>query len=69
MKYADAISLHKKDDETDKATYRPISILPNLSKVYESPYFDALFSKFQREFRKGFNAQNCFFTEGIVKLL
>ena len=69
MKYADAIFLHKKDDETDQATYRPISILPNLSKVYESPYFDALFSKFRREFRKGFNAQNCFFTKGIVKLL
>ena len=40
--------------------------MPNLSKVYERlmynqiyPYFDALFSKFQCGFRKGFNAQHC----------
>ena len=66
MKYADVIPIHKKDDKTDKENYRPISILPNLSKVYEKlmynqiyPYFDTLFSKFQCGFRKGFNAQHC----------
>ena len=35
MKYADVITIHKKDDKTDKDNYRPISILPYLSKVYE----------------------------------
>ena len=35
MKYADVTPIHKKDDKTDKENYRPISILPNLSKVYE----------------------------------
>ena len=66
MKYADVIPIHKKDDKTGKENYRPISILPNLSKVYEKlmynqiyPYFDTLFSKFQCGFRKGFNAQHC----------
>ena len=66
MKYADVIPIHKKDDKTEKENYRPISILPNLSKVYERlmynqiyPYFDTLFSKFQCGFRKGFNAQHC----------
>ena len=66
MKYADVIPIHEKDDKTDKENYRPISILPNLSKVYERlmynqiyPYFDTLFSKFQCGFRKGFNAQHC----------
>ena len=66
MKYADVIPIHKKDDKTDKENYRPISILPNLSKVYERlmcnqiyPYFGTLFSKFQCGFRKGFNAQHC----------
>ena len=60
---------HKKDDKIDKANYRPISILPNLSLVYErlmynqiSPYFDSVFSKFQCGFRKGFNAQHCLLT-------
>ena len=69
MKYADVTPIHKKDDKTDKTNYRPISILPNLSKVYErlmynqiSPYFDSVFSKFQCRFRKGFNAQHCLLT-------
>ena len=35
MKCADVAPIHKKDDKTDKASYFPISILPNLSKVYE----------------------------------
>ena len=66
MKYADVTPIHKKDDKTDKESYRLISILPNLSKVYERlmynqiyPYFDTLFSKFQCGFRKGFNVQHC----------
>ena len=68
MKYAEVTPIHKKDDKTDKENYRPISILPNLSKVYERlmynqiyPYFlKTMFSKFQCAFRKGFNAQHCF---------
>ena len=66
MKYTDVIPIHKKDDKTEKENYRPISILPNLSQVYERlmynqiyPYFDMLFSKFQCGFRKCFNAQDC----------
>ena len=65
MKYADVTTILKKDDNTDKINYRPINILPNLSKVYErlmynqiSPYFDSVFSKFQCGFWKGFNAQH-----------
>ena len=70
MKYADVTSIHRKDDKTDKTNYRPISILPNLSKVYErlmynqiSPYFHPMFSKFQCGFWKGFNAQHCLLTK------
>ena len=58
------IVILKKDDKTDETNYRPLIILPNLSKVYERlmcnqifPYFYSVFSKFQRGFRKGFNAQ------------
>ena len=64
MKYAKVT--HKKDDKTDKENYRPLSILPNLSKVYEKlmynqiyPYFQTIFSKFQCGFQKGFNVHNC----------
>ena len=66
MKYTEVTPIHKKDDKTDKENYRPISILPNLSKVYERlmynqiyPYFQTIFSKFQCGFRKGFNTQHC----------
>ena len=66
MKCADVIPIHKKDDKTDIENYHPISILPNLSKVYERlmynqfyPYFDTLFSNFQCGFRNDFNAQHC----------
>ena len=69
MKYADVTPIHKKDDKTDKINYRPISILPNLSKVYERlmynqifPYFDSVFSEFRCGFWKGFHAQHCLLT-------
>ena len=59
----------KKDGKTDKENYRPISILPTLSKVYERLIynqmyrdFDKLFLKFQCGFRKGFNVQHCLIT-------
>ena len=49
-----------------KDNYRPISILPVLSKVFEklmckqlSNHFDNTFSKFQCSFRKNFGAQHC----------
>ena len=69
LKYADVKPVFKNDDKTNKENYRPISILPTLSKVYERliynqmyPYFDKLFSKFHCGFRKGFNAQHCLIT-------
>ena len=50
IKYAHVKPIHKKDDETDKENYRPISIFPNLSKIYErimynqiSPSFNTVF--------------------------
>ena len=71
MKSADITSVSKKNDRTDKSNYRPISILPNLSKVFErciykqlSTYFDAILSKQQCWFRKGFNVQH-----SLLKLL
>ena len=62
LKYADITPIFKKDDKTDKTNYRPISILPNLSKIYERfmqnqmyPYLNQIFSKYQCGFRKGYN--------------
>ena len=66
LKYADITPIFKKDDKTDKTNYRPISILPNFSKIYERftqnemyPYLNQIFLKYQCGFRKRYNAQHC----------
>ena len=49
-----------------KENYRPVSILSNISKIYEtclynelSNYFEDIFSDYQFGFRKGISAQQC----------
>ena len=67
LKRADITPVHKKDSKSSKNNYRPVSILPNISKLYErtmfkqmSEYFENSFiSKYQFGFRKGFSAQQC----------
>ena len=56
----------KKDSRYEKSNYRPISVLPNLSKIFEnvlydqiSSFFENIFSKYQTGFRRGFNPQSC----------
>ena len=58
--------MYKKKSKLPKENYRPISILPNISKLYErclydqiSKYFETRFSKFQCGFRKDYSAQHC----------
>ena len=57
---------HIKGAKISKGNYRPVSILSNISKIYErlifkqiSEYFKRILSKFQRGFRKGFSTQHC----------
>ena len=66
LKSANVIPIFKKDTKSCKSNYRPISILSNISKIYEriifkqiSKYFSVFFSKFQCGFRKGFSVQTC----------
>ena len=42
MKIANITPVHKKDEPTDKETYRPVSVLPLLSKVFEGLLYDQL---------------------------
>ena len=65
MKYADVKPVFKKGSRTHKKNYRPISILSNVSKIYErcinkqlEEYFQALLSKYQCGFRKGYSVIN-----------
>ena len=66
LKHADIKPIYKKESRNEKENYRPVSILPNLSKIFErcmydqlKDYFDKLLSKYRCEFRKGFITQHC----------
>ena len=66
LKQASVYPVFKKGAKTDKENYRPVSVLPNVSKIFEkclhrqiNSFFDPIFSKYQNGFRKGFNAQHC----------
>ena len=66
LKNADVIPVFKKKDRNNVENYRPVSILPNLLKIYERclydqmyKYFNHILSKWQCGFRKGFSTQHC----------
>ena len=64
FKNAEITPVHKKDSKNTKFTYRPVSILSNISKIYEKcifsqilNYFEKILSKYQFGFRKGHSTQ------------
>ena len=70
FKFANVTPVFKKGNQNQKDNYRPISILPIISKIFEklicrklSNHFDKIFSKFQCGFRKGFRAQQSAFND------
>ena len=42
LKHADVIPVHKKNEKCDKTDYRPVSILTNISKIYEKLLYNQL---------------------------
>ena len=61
--------LYKKGGRTEKSNYRPISVLSNVSKIYERSlydqiysYFDKIFSIYQCGFCKGISTQHILLT-------
>ena len=65
LKLADISPVYKKGDRTDKTNYRPVSILPTISKIFEKLVFyqihnfmDSKLSVHQCGFRKGYSAQH-----------
>ena len=64
LKIADVTPILKKEDPLDKTNYRPISILPTVSEIFERISFNQLqrfsnkfFSLLLCGFRKGYNTQ------------
>ena len=63
LKHADIKPVYKQESRNEKKkNYRPVSILPNLSKIFERCMYNQLkdyFNKLQCGFRKGFSTQHC----------
>ena len=64
LKSADVRPVYNQNSKKSKENYRPISILSNVSKVYErclynqmQNYFENVLSKYQCGFYKGYNTQ------------
>ena len=65
LKLAEILPLHKKEDACKKENYRPISILPSISKVFErvmqkqiAKHTEKYLFKHMFGYRKGYNTQN-----------
>ena len=66
LKNADITPSHKKDERTKKENYRPVSILPPVSKIFERNiheqiciYMNNHLSDYLCGFRKSYNTQHC----------
>ena len=66
LKLADVIPIHKKDERTNKENYRPVSLLPITSKLFERDmykqihrYIDKYLSPYLFGFRKGHSTEQC----------
>ena len=64
LKLADITPIHKNGDTSTKNNYRPVSILPTVSKIFEKHIFTQMYSYFSDKlsnqvcgFRKGFSPQ------------
>ena len=65
LKCANITPVHKKGETTDKTNYRPVSILPVVSKIFErvmhkqiGVFMEDYLSPFLCGYRKAFNAQH-----------
>ena len=63
LQYAYVTPPYKKDGSTNKENYRPISILPSISKMFERLMFQQILSYISSSispcgFRKGYSAQH-----------
>ena len=68
FKFSNVTPVFKQGSRNQKDNYRPISILPIISKIFEklicrqlSNHFDNILSKFHCGFRKSYSPQHCLF--------
>ena len=68
LKLANITPVHKKDETTDKENYRPVSVLPLFSKIFEKVIYDQLSQYLEKylnrllcNFRKAHSSQHTLF--------
>ena len=68
LNFADITPVHKKDETTNKENYRPVSVLPLISKIFERIIYDQLSEYLQKYlnsilcgFRKAHSTQHALF--------
>ena len=66
LKLAEVTPAHKKDETTNKNNYRPISLLPCVSKLFEKLLYEQIYNFIEKflspylcGFRKGYSTQDC----------
>ena len=76
MKLANVTPVYKKGNRSEKGNYRPVSILPNISKVFErciykqiSQFFEGIISKYQCGFRKRHASISLLAQHALISLL
>ena len=69
LKLADVTPVYKNKSKNSKDNCRPVSILYNISKIYErcfygqiQVFFNSILSKYQCGLQRGYNAQHCLIT-------
>ena len=65
LKIAQVVPIHKKNSTLDKSNYRPVSILPIVSKIFErsinsqlAEFFNNIFNPYLSAFRPGYGCQS-----------
>ena len=56
LKQAQVVALHKKNNALDKSNYRPVSILPVISKFFERAIYEQLTEYFNNHFHPSLSA-------------
>ena len=68
LKFGDITPVHKEDETTNKENYRPVSVLPVISKIFEriihnqlSEYLEKYLNSILSRFRKAHSTQHALF--------
>ena len=66
LKIADVVPIHKKDEKTALKNYRPVSLIPIVSKIFERNMYDQIISYMDRSlspylfgYRRGHSTEQC----------